>query len=76
MEELKSLIGCGHQWAEDRALMALALADQHATGAISPDEYKELLEDLIRTDVLESEASNIEVKNMLVYGVYALLKVV
>ena len=76
MQELRALIGCGRPWAEQRALMALQLADAYSTGQISPDEYKALLEDLVRTDVLDNEADDIEVKNMLVYGVYALTKLV
>lgn len=76
MQELRALIGCGRPWAEQRAMMALELADAYATGQMSPDEYKALLEDLVRTDVLDNEADDIEVKNMLVYGVYALTKLV
>jgi hypothetical protein len=76
MQELRALIGCGRPWAEQRALMALELADAFSTGQMTADEYKALLEDLIRTDVLDSEADDIEVKNMLVYGVYALTKLV
>lgn len=76
MQELRALIGCGRPWAEQRALMALELTDAFSTGQMTADEYKALLEDLVRTDVLDNEADDIEVKNMLVYGVYALTKLV
>jgi hypothetical protein len=56
--------------------MALQLSEAYSTGQISPDEYKELLQDLVRTDALDSEADDMAVKAMLVTGVYALLQVV
>lgn len=76
MQQLQALIGCGHPWAEQRAQMALQLSEAYSTGQISPDEYKELLQDLVRTDALDSEADDMAVKAMLVTGVYALLQVV
>ena len=76
MQELQALIGCGRPWAEQRAQMALQLSEAYSTGQISPDEYKELLQDLVRTDTLDSEADDMAVKAMLVTGVYGLLQVV
>jgi hypothetical protein len=76
MQELQALIGCGKPWAEQRAQMALQLSEAYSTGQISPDEYKELLQDLVRTDALDSEADDMAVKAMLVTGVYGLLQVV
>jgi hypothetical protein len=76
MQELRALIGCGRPWAEERAQMALQLAEAYSTGQISTDEYKELLQDLVRTDTLDNEADDMAVKAMLVTGVYALLQVV
>ena len=55
-----------------RAQMALSIADQHARGDIDNSEYKELLEDLVRTDVLDSEADDLHTKTMLVQAVYVL----
>ena len=75
MDELRALAGCGRPWAEQRALMALQLADAYSTGQVSPDEYRALLEDLVRTDQLDAEADDVEMKNMLVYGVMMLAKV-
>ena len=76
MQELQALLGCGRPWAEQRAQMALQLSEAYSTGQISPDEYKELLQDLVRTDTLDNEADDMAVKAMLVTGVYALLQVV
>lgn len=76
MQQLQALLGCGHEWAEQRAQMALQLTEAYTTEQISADEYKELLQDLIRTDTLDTEANDMAVKTALVTGVYALLQVV
>lgn len=76
MQELRALIGCGRPWAEQRAQMALQLSEAYSTGQISTDEYKELLQDLVRTDTLDNEADDMAIKAMLVTGVYGLLQVV
>lgn len=76
MQELKALIGCGHQWAEERAQMALQLSEVYSTGQISSDEYKELLQDLIRTDTLDREADDIVVKTALVSAVNAAMMLI
>jgi hypothetical protein len=76
IDELKSIAGCGKSWAEERALMAIDFADQHARGELDDDEYKELLEDLIRTDELDDEADDMAVKMALVGAVKGLLLVV
>lgn len=76
MEELRALLNCGHPWAEQRAQMALQMVEAYSAGEISPDEYKELLEDLVRTDKLDEEADDMAVKAMLVTGVYGLLQIV
>lgn len=59
-----------------RAQYALQITSAFQSGQISQSEYNELLQDLIRTDVLESEADDIQFKTMLVYGVSALIKIV
>lgn len=74
MDELRALVGCGRPWAAERAQYALQLAEALQNNQISTDEYKALLEDLVRTDVLDAEADDIEIKNMLVYGVYGLIQ--
>lgn len=75
MDEIKKLASCGHPWAEQRALIALDLADQYAKDDITREEYDELLLDLIRTDELSAESDNMEVKNMLVGAIMGLTKV-
>jgi hypothetical protein len=76
MKTLKELCSCGRPWVERRATQAIALKQAFDAKEISQDEYQELLEDLVRTDQLESEADDIEFKTMLVTGIYALTKVI
>jgi polyhydroxyalkanoate synthesis regulator phasin len=75
-DELKSLVGCGKSWAEERAQMALQFADQYKSGELNQDEYQELMQDLIRTDKLDAEADDMAVKNALVGAVKSLMKVI
>jgi len=74
IDQLKNLIGCGKGWAEERAAMALDFADLHARGELADDEYKELMQDLIRTDALDKEADDIAVKSALVNTINGLIK--
>lgn len=73
--ELKSLVGCGKSWADERAQIALDLADQHAKGEISSDEFKELLQDLIRTDILEGESDDMAIKTALIGAIRGMMAV-
>lgn len=76
MSDIYQLAQSDKPWVAQRAQMALELQAQYSNGQISPDEYKELLEDLVRTDVLDSEADDMHTKTMLVYAVYGLAQVV
>jgi polyhydroxyalkanoate synthesis regulator phasin len=76
IEQLKEIATCGHGWAEERANMALQLTEDRNAGNISADEYRELMEDLVRTDKLDAEATDVEVKSALVYCVVGLSKVI
>ena len=69
MDELKRLAGCGQDWAEQRAQMALSICDSHARGDISRDECCELMQDLVRTDSLDRVAGDIETKTALIKAV-------
>lgn len=65
-EQLQQLSTCGRPWAEQRAQMALAICEQYEGGGLDQSEYQELMADLIRSDRLNNEADDIEIKNMLV----------
>lgn len=75
MEALREVLGCGHFWAEQRAQIALELSDRYSKQELSRDEYVELLEDLIRTDELDTEANDVVVKGMLVAGIMGMIQV-
>jgi hypothetical protein len=69
MNQLRELVGCGHGWAEERAMMAMSIVEQRNNGAITPSEATELLEDLVATDKLEAVADNIQIKAALVSAI-------
>lgn len=66
IEQLQWLAGCGRPWAEERAKYALEITGLVQSGQISESEYQELMQDLIRSDRLEEEADDLEIKNYLV----------
>jgi polyhydroxyalkanoate synthesis regulator phasin len=76
IEKLKELTGCGHAWAEQRARTALQLVEFKAQGEISLEEYQELMQDLIRTDQLDAEATEMEIKAVLVACVSTLARLI
>lgn len=76
MSDLYQLAQSDKPWVAQRAQMALSLQDQLSKGEIDPSEYAELMEDLIRTDVLDSEADDIHTKTMLVQAIWVASKVV
>jgi hypothetical protein len=74
MSILSDLVKSNKSWAAKRAQMALDLETAFRNEEISADEYKELLEDLVRTDTLEAESDDIQTKAMLIQGINALAK--
>jgi hypothetical protein len=66
INELQFLSTCGRPWAEQRAQMALEIANAFQNGDIPEDEYQALMADLINSDKLNAEADDMDVKNMLV----------
>jgi len=65
-DQLEEIIGTDDDWAVERAKLAQGLIKDAEKGDISQDEYRELMEDLIRTDEVEQASSNIEIKSMVV----------
>ena len=66
MEQLQQLAQCGRPWAEQRAQMALMIMEQYQGGGLDESEYQELMRDLVRSDRLNAEADDQDMKNMLV----------
>ena len=75
-QTLYELASTGTSPAAQRAQYALELTTAYQTGQVSPDEYKALLEDLVRTDTLEAEADSLQAKQALVFGVSQLISLV
>ena len=63
-------------WAASRAAMVIAITEQYQGGGLDRSEYLEMMQDLVRMDQLDREASDIELKTMLVSAVYAVTQVV
>ena len=75
LEDLRNIAGCGRPWAAERAQMALMIAEQYQGGGLDQSEYQELMLDLVRSDRLDSEADDMELKTALVTAVYLVAQV-
>ena len=60
-------------WAAERAKYALQVHEAVGAGQLSPSEAKEILEDLLRTDRLDQEATDQQVRAALVFGITQLI---
>jgi len=76
MEQLHWIAGSDKGWAAQRAAMVIAITEQYQGGGLDRGEYLEMMQDLVRMDALDAEASDIELKTMLVSAVYAVTQVV
>lgn len=76
MTQALQQLAAGNSPASQRAQYALQLVAAHQAGQVSTDEYRAILEDLVRTDALEAEADSLESKQMLVFGVTQLISLV
>ena len=65
-DQLRELALSGPPWAKQRAQQALQFMDAVARQDITESEYQELMRDLARSDALNAEADDAEVKNLLV----------
>lgn len=66
MQELQEIAATGPGWARERAEMALAIMSQYEGGGLELDEYQELMRDLVRSDTLNAQADDQDLKNLLV----------
>jgi hypothetical protein len=65
-DQLRELARSGPPWAQQRAQQALEFMDALSRQDITESEYQELMQDLIRSDVLNAQADDAEVKNLLI----------
>jgi hypothetical protein len=75
-EQLQTLCGSADPAISGRAQMALQIAEAYNRSEIGESEYKELMLDLVRSDRLDAECSDLETKTMLVTAIYAVTQVV
>ena len=77
MDALYELAGRDdHPWAAQRAAMVIAITEQFQGGGLDRSEYLEMMQDLVRMDQLDAEATDLEIKTALVTAVYAVAQVV
>jgi len=72
MSALQDLVN-GGGWAAERASYALQVNEAVRNGELSPDEAKEILQDLINTQKLDEASADQQSRAMLVYGVTQLI---
>ena len=65
-DQLRELAHSGPPWAKQRAQQALEFMDALASQDITESEYQELMQDLARSDTLNAEADDADIKNLLV----------
>jgi hypothetical protein len=75
-KELEQLCNNTDPAISSRAQMALEMSKALKQGDVSQDEYNELIKDLVRSDKLDEECSDLETKTMLVTAIYAVSKLV
>ena len=63
-------------WAEEKIQLANSYKVMYDNGEISKDELQELLQDIVRTDEVYEEASNMEMKAQVEFAVMNILKVI
>ena len=66
---LHDVINAGESWATERATIALQVQDALQQGTTSPDEASEILRDLVATEKLDSEATDMQLRAALVFGI-------
>jgi rRNA-processing protein FCF1 len=73
-QELEQLCNNADPAISSRAQIALDITQALKQGDVSQDEYDELIADLVRSDKLDKECSDLETKTMLVTAIYAASK--
>ncbi len=63
---LEDLHNSGRPWAVERAQMLESYVSAFQSGQISREEYAELLTDLSRMDIIESDVNDIVLKSKLI----------
>jgi polyhydroxyalkanoate synthesis regulator phasin len=73
---LHEVINSGQSWAAERAMMALQVQEALEQGTMSQDEAKEILADLVSTEKLDAEATDMQLRAALVFGITQIISFV
>jgi polyhydroxyalkanoate synthesis regulator phasin len=73
---LHDVINSGQSWAAERAMMALQVQEALEQGTMSQDEAKEILADLVSTEKLDAEATDMQLRAALVFGITQIISFV
>lgn len=76
IDEIKQLVECEDAEVASKADEICMMQVAYEEGNITKEMYVECLEDIKRTYEIESEASDMKFKAMLVAGVYGILQVI
>lgn len=76
LDVLKELAQDDRSWVAKRAEMAVIITEQFEGGGLDESEYQELMEDLVRSDKLDSEADDLETKAVLVTAVMGAAQII
>ncbi len=75
-EQLEQLVHTDKPCCQQRAVMALEMLSQYEQGQLTQSEFAELMQDLVRSDRLDQEADDLELKTHLVMAVYGAAQLV
>lgn len=73
---LEQLVQTDRPWCQQRAVMALEILNQYEAGQLAQEEFMELMQDLVRSDRLDAEADDLELKTHLIMAVYGAAQLV
>lgn len=75
VDQLTAMTQSDSPWVRGFAQQALLIQGMCQRGEITEDEQRELLVDLARSEQLEQQADDLEMKTMLVTAIYAVAQV-
>lgn len=64
MEEIQNLINSDDEWLANKGLLLKQIVDSYASGLLTVEEYRELLQDIKHSDDMNEEATSLENKTL------------
>lgn len=62
LSSIRELLNSENDWTRQKAMRALSYHEQYTTGELNAVEYQDLMEDLIRTDVINDLSEQMKFK--------------